>query len=105
MRQGLECTLTIKHKQGKITTVLHCHSNVSLEARALSSSIFQADKQKKKRKNKGGKTKKLESLILYHQGLVEEKGLPASELMKKHAASSPDIQPKDSNQFSCDLCD
>ena len=47
VRQGLECTLTIKHKQGKITTVLHCHSNVSLEARALSSSICQADKQKK----------------------------------------------------------
>lgn len=105
VRQGLECTLTIKHKQGKITTVLQCHSNVSLEARALSSSICQADKQKKKRKNKGGKTKKLESLLLYHQRLVEEKGLPASELMKKHAASSPDIQAKDSNQFSCDLCD
>jgi hypothetical protein len=105
VKQGLECTLTLQHKLGKITTTIQCHSYMSLDAKALPSEKCQADKLKKKKKNKGGKSKKLESLLLYHKRLVDEKGLPESELMKKHAAISPAPPVKHGNMFSCDLCD
>ena len=105
VKKGLECTLTLQHKQGKITTTLQCHSSLNLDAKSLSSLNCQADNIKKKKKNKGDKSKRLESLLSYHQRLVDEKGLPESELMKKHAAIPPTHPTNTVNKFYCNLCE
>ena len=57
------------------------------------------------KKNKGGKAKKLESLLSYHQLLVDEKCLPESGLMKKHAANPPTHPANYVNKFCCNLCE
>ena len=64
-------------------------------------------------KGYGGKKKKnLSKLLDYHQKLVEEKGLPPSKLMLKHAAKAPSPLPpaqkpglKDGSIFQCDKCE
>ena len=112
VRQGLECSLLLKHSRGKISTILTTSKSVSPEPKAPRPSHSHAEK-KKKSKNKGGKKKRLERLLSYHQRLVEERGLPPSRLMLKHAAtppspSTPDtIQKPDQEdeQFKCEQCE
>jgi hypothetical protein len=87
VKQGVECSLLLKHSKGKIITILKSIVSSSPEAKAspfLKPSL--TEKPKKKKKNKGNKTKRLESLLSFHQRLVEEKGMPPSKLMEQHAA-------------------
>ena len=63
----------------------------------------------KKKKNKGGKKKRLENLLSFHKRLVVEKDLPPSRLMLQHATSLPPPhlvqRPEpDENKFNCDHC-
>jgi hypothetical protein len=113
VKQGVECSLLLKHSKGNIITVLTTSMLRSSEAKAsLSSKSSQADKTKKK-KNKGDKKKKLESLISFQQKLVKEKGLPPTKLMMQHAAAEESSsssaqtteQGKSSELFKCDLCE
>ena len=63
----------------------------------------------KKKKNKGGKKKRLENLLSFHKRLVVEKDLPPSRLMLQHATSLPSPhlvqrpEPNE-NEFKCDKC-
>ena len=120
VKQGIDCSLTLKHSRGKVTTILECNTMlVTPEAKKSISQPVAPNlsekgkkrKKKKKRRSKGGQ-KKLESLLSYQERLVKEKGLPPSRLMLKHAAA---VQPPEkvptsqstevSNLFKCDQCD
>ena len=81
VKQGLECSLLLKHSNGKITTTLQLST-------AILSPVSQAEKGKKLKKGQKKKksAKKLEALLSYQKRLVEEKGLPPSRLMLQHAA-------------------
>ena len=108
VKQGVDCSLVLKHSKGKVITILKC-SEVVLkcpEARnssplPSSTSLPHAEEKKKRKRNKGGKKKKLESMLSFHQRLVDEKGLPPSRLMLEHAAPSSEI----GTEFQCDQCD
>ena len=93
VKQGVDCSLVLKHSKGKVITILKCSEMVlkSPEARnssplPSSTSSPHAEEKKKRKRNKGGKKKKLESMLSFHQRLVDEKGLPPSRLMLEHAA-------------------
>ena len=134
VRQGMECSLFLKHRKGKFITILKCTNYESSEAKAKSNVQSQAEihlrnkkvKDKKTiasappppieantKKRKGtSKKKRLEALLSYHQRLVLEKGLPPSRLMLLQAevASSPSIlNEKSANEdailFKCDYCE
>jgi len=93
VKQGIDCSLVLKHVQGKVFTILKCSAVVvknpeARKSRPASSSLtlpHAEGKRKKKKRSNGGK-KKLESMLAYHQRLVVEKGLPPSRLMLEHAA-------------------
>ena len=81
VKQGIECSLLLKHSKGKVITTLkcsvgwpipnagsNCHLTPSTQAKEKGGT------KKKKNNNKGGKKRKLESLLASHQRLVEEKG-------------------------------
>jgi hypothetical protein len=119
VRQGVECSLLLKHSKGKIFTILKTSVLRSPEAEAsapkpsLAKKVKETVKEKKKKK-KRNTTKRLESLLSFHQRLVDEKGMPPSRLMLEHAAPAPDLPSsppqiteleKSSDQFKCDLCD
>ena len=112
MKKGVECSILIKHSRGKITTILTTNRSRDIDAKVPDPVTSQAEKMVKK-KNKGGRKKRLEALLSYHQRLVEEKGLPPSRLMLKHAvAASPPTPPAlrpdqedTSKNFTCDHCD
>ena len=57
VKQGHACSIMIKHKNGRITTVLECSSAVPHKGKSSSSLTSQGEKVKTK-KNKGGKAKK-----------------------------------------------
>jgi hypothetical protein len=115
VKQGVECSLLLKHSKGKIFTILK--TSVSRRPDAVASSPIPslAEKiKKKKKKNKGNKQKRLESLLSFHQRLVDEEGMPPSKLMLEHAALASNLpsapaqcsEPeKRSDMFNCDLCD
>ena len=92
VKQGLDCSLLLKHSKGKVITTLKCSVGLqtskagSVRHLAPSTQAEEKGRTKKKKKNKGGKKKKLESLLAYHQRLVVEKGLPPSRLMLEQAA-------------------
>ena len=118
VKQGIDCSLTLKHSKGKVTTTLEC--NMMLVTPEAKKSIPQpaapnpgeiGKKKKRKKRSKGGQ-KKLESLLSYQERLVKEKGLPPSRLMLQHAAAvqppakEPTSQSTEiSNPFKCDQCD
>ena len=104
VKQGEECSLHLKHSKGKVIATLQCTRTVKPPTLSLSPS---PSAKEKKKKRKGGKKKKLEKLLAYHQRLVEEKGLPPSRLMEEHAASSPapSTQVTSEKRFKCDQCD
>ena len=104
VKQGEECSLHLKHSKGRVIATLQCTRTVKPPTLSLSPS---PSAKEKKKKRKGGKKKKLEKLLAYHQRLVEEKGLPPSRLMEEHAASSPAPSTKVTSEkhFKCDQCD
>ena len=111
VRQGTECTLLLKHRKGKITTILTSTSTRILEPKVSPSthkeSSNQADKKKTVRK-KGNSKKRVETLLSFQRHLVEEKGLPPIRLMLQHDAASPaqSFQAESNNieHFKCDHC-
>ena len=105
VKQGKECSLLLKHSNGKVIATLQCTAPTTTSALSSSTSLSSSAKRKKKKKKKGGK-RKLEKLLAYHQRLVVEKGLPPSRLMEEYAAtSSPCDQSTDAKKFKCDHCD
>ena len=91
-----ECSLLLTHSKGKVFTTLKCSMVIkSPEARENCHLAPQAEEKKKPKKNKGRKKKRLESLLAFHQRLVDERGLPPSRLMLEQAA-----QAQSSNQGS-----
>ena len=120
MKQGLECSLVLKHSRGKIVTTLSCSVSRNPDARSPSPPVPASKSKPKKRRKRGGGKKRLEALLSYQQRLVEEKGLPPSRLMLQQAAVAsgeeaamqarihlPTTQAGDWRQrmFKCDLCD
>ena len=83
VKLGLECSLLLKHSEGKITTTLQYSSSI------LPPPLSQAEKGKKKKQRKTTKksAKKLEALLAFQKRLVEKKGLPPIRLMLQHAAA------------------
>ena len=106
VKQGIECSLLLKHSKGKVITTLKCSLDLRPpKARDVSSLTpsTQAEKKgrvkkKKKTNNKGGKKRKLASLLAYHQRLVVEKGLPPSRLMLEQAAQTQLSTPEKGSQ-------
>ena len=112
VKQGVDCSLVLKHSKGKVITILKCSEMVlkSPEARnssplPSSTSSPHAEEKKKRKRNKGGKKKKLESMLSFHQRLVDEKGLPPSRLMLEHAALAEPSSADIGTEFQCDQCD
>ena len=105
VKQGKECSLLLKHSNGKVFATLQCTTPTTTSTLSSSTSLSSSAKRKKKKK-KGGK-RKLEKLLAFHQRLVVEKGLPPSRLMEEHAAisSTPSDQSTGAKKFKCDHCD
>ena len=102
VRQGVDCSLLLKHRKGKVITILKCSAVALNNPAARNSSPLTSSpvpphaeekKRKKKKRNKGGKKKKLEAMLSYHKRLVDEKGLPPSRLMLEHAALAESLPP------------
>ena len=87
----MECSLFLKHRRGKIITILQCTNFKSPEAK-IKTAVLTPPAEVKKLKKKRNK-KRLEALLSYLQRLVEEKGLPPSRLMLQHAAAAPPMTP------------
>ena len=110
VKRGEECTLMLKHSKGKITSTLQSTKLTTSLPRPTAPSSSPA---KKKRRQRGNKKKRLEALLSYHQRLVDEKGLPPSRLMMKHAVASSPSASSTLNQspgsveekFKCDQCE
>ena len=105
VKQGEECSLFLKHSDGRITATLQCTtSSVSSTSTPPAGEL----KKKKKKKSKGNKKKRFEALLAFHQRLVDEKGLPPSRLMKQHAAASESASASQNTElrkpFKCDQC-
>ena len=86
VKQGEECSLFLKHSDGRITATLQC--TTSSASSTSTPPAGELKKKKKKKKSKGNKKRRFEALLAFHQRLVDEKGLPPSRLMKQHAAAS-----------------
>ena len=103
VKQGEECSLFLKHSDGRITATLQCTTSS-----ASSTSTPPAGELKKKKKSKGNKKRRFEALLAFHQRLVDEKGLPPSRLMKQHAAASESASASQNTElrkpFMCDQC-
>ena len=110
VRQGMDCSLLLKHSKGKIITTLTASNVWRNEAKAPTTVLSQGEKEKVKKKKKKRSKKRLEDLLTFHQRLVEEKGLPPSRLMLKHAASaipasSPILEQYEIKEdFKCEHC-
>ena len=93
VKQGEECSLVLQFKGGKVVTTLTCKSTKKLEAKKSSPELLlPTPVESKKRKSRKPNMKKL---LKYHQRLVNEKGLPPSKLMLKHA---------NNEQLMCEIC-
>ena len=111
VRQGAECSLLLKHRKGKITTILKSTSTRVLEPKVSPSTLKESSNpaEKKTVRKKRNSKKRLEALLSFQKRLVEEKGLPPSRLMLQHAAVSPSqsVEAESSNieHFKCDHCE
>ena len=105
VKQGEECSLFLKHSDGRITATLQCTTS---SASSTSTPPAGELKKKKKKKSKGNKKRRFEALLAFHQRLVDEKGLPPSRLMKQHAAASESASASQNTEirkpFKCDQC-
>ena len=109
VKQGRECSLLLEFKNGKVTTTLKVCKPRSFEAKALNVNLkSQAEKKGEKQKRK---KPNLTKLLAYHKRLVEERGLPPSNLMLKQAAEASSPAPstqnpgKELSYFKCDHCE
>ena len=107
VKQGRECSLLLESKNGKVITTLKVSKSRSFESKTpKEDSQSQAEKKSKKNKKYN-----LGKLLAYHKRLVEEKGLPPSNLMLKHAAEASSPSPptqkpgREESYFKCDHCD
>lgn len=108
VKQGRECSLLLEHTNGKVTTTFKVSKDVKSDVKApKTDSKSLAEKKKQPR---GGK--KLAKLLAYHKSLVDDKGLPPSNLMVQHAAemsspSPPAQKPRQEggSPLKCDQCD
>ena len=104
VKQGIECSLLLKHSKGKVITTLKCSSDLKppkaggVSNLTPSTQAEEKGRMKMKTNSKGGKKKKLASLLAYHQRLVVEKGLPPSRLMLEQAAQTPLSSPAKGSQ-------
>ena len=109
VKQGRECSLLLEFKNGNVTTTLKVSKTRSFEAKTpiVDSKSLAEKKSTKKKKKKHD----LPKLLAYHKRLVEEKGLPPSNLMLKHAdeassPSPPSQKPgREESNFKCDHCE
>ena len=107
VKHGRECSLLLEFKNGNVTTTLKVCKSRCFEAKTLKvdSKPHAEKKSKPKRKHN------LSKLLAYHKRLVEEKGLPPSNLMLKHAAEASSPSPptqkpgREESQFNCDYCE
>ena len=106
VKQGEECSLFLKHSDGRITATLQC--TTSSASSTSTPPAGELKKKKKKKKSKGNKKRRFEDLLAFHQRLVDEKGLPPSRLMKQHAAASESASASQNTElrkpFKCDQC-
>ena len=104
VKQGEECSLFLKHSDGRITATLQCTTSSA----SSTSTPPAGELKKKKKKSKGNKKRRFEALLAFHQRLVDEKGLPPSRLMKQHAAASESASASQNTElrkpFKCDQC-
>ena len=107
VKQGEECSLFLKHSDGRITATLQCTTSSASSTSTPPAGEFKK-KKKKKKKSKGNKKRRFEALLAFHQRLVDEKGLPPSRLMKQHAAASESASASQNTElrkpFKCDQC-
>ena len=105
VKRGDECSLVLKHSNGRVIATLQCTTTTQPTTPVASSPSLSSSAKRKKKKKK--KKQKLEKLLAYHQRLVVEKGLPPSRLMEEHAATSFDPSAKitGGKNFNCDQCD
>ena len=106
VKQGEECSLFLKHSDGRITATLQC--TTSSASSTSTPPAGELKKKKRKKKSKGNKKRRFEALLAFHQRLVDEKGLPPSRLMKQHAAASESASASQNTElrkpFVCDQC-
>ena len=106
VKQGEECSLFLKHSDGRITATLQC--TTSSASSTSTPPAGELKKKKKKKKSKGNKKRRFEALLAFHQRLVDEKGLPPSRLMKQHAAASESASASQNIEirkpFKCNQC-
>ena len=106
VKQGEECSLFLKHSDGRITATLQC--TTSSASSTSTPPAGELKKKKRKKKSKGNKERRFEALLAFHQRLVDEKGLPPSRLMKQHAAASESASASQNTElrkpFKCDQC-
>ena len=105
VKRGDECSLVLKHSNGRVIATLQCATTTQPTTSVASSPSLSSSAKRKKKKKK--KKQNLEKLLAYHQRLVVEKGLPPSRLMEEHAATSSDPSAKitGGKNFNCDQCD
>ena len=105
VKQGEECSLFLKHSDGRTTATLQCSTSSTSSTSTPPAGEL---KTKKKKKSKGNKKRRFEALLAFHQRLVDEKGLPPSRLMKQHAAASESASASQNTElrkpFKCDQC-
>ena len=109
VKQGAECTILLKHSKGKIETILKSRSSKIIQPKILPSADKPSIPAEKKKRKKANKKKRLEALLAFQKHLVEEKGLPPSQLMLQHAAVSPSrsvqAEIEEYEHFRCDHCE
>ena len=108
VKQRRECSLLLEYKNGKVKTTLKVCKVLKSEARAPTTDSKSLAEIKKKKKGE----KKLSKRLAYHKRLVDEKGLPPSNLMLQQAAESTSSSPpaekprqEDRSTFKCDICE
>ena len=109
VRQGTEFSLLLKHRKGKIITVLKSTGSRVFKKKDSSPFPHTSTQAEKKKKKGGNKQKRLEALLAYHQRLVVEKWLPPSRLMLQHAVALKALhfqaEIEEPILFQCDQCD
>ena len=93
VKQGKECSLLLEYKNGKVG-----NSETRIPAVAPKSQT------EKKKQESGRKKKKIAKLLDHNKQLVEEKGLPPSNLMLKHAIQAPSNIPPTQKPGLVDDC-
>ena len=107
VKQGKECSLLLEFQNGNVIPTLKVSKSKSSEAKTQKADSKPLDEKKSKKKKKHD----IPKLLAYHKRLLEEKGLPPSNLMLGHAAevSSPSPQTqkpgKEESKFKCNYCE